>query len=107
MAIPRTQWYIGCSSMNLRHRDYDPRLLAHVQRVLRRAHVPASRRDEARQDFLDHLQADVDRRVAAGVDVERAIAAAITDFGSANDVGGALEASRQSMLPLNRILFDL
>jgi predicted permease len=93
--------------VTLPSRDPDPRLLALVEGVLRRASVPGSKHDEARQDFLDHLQTAIDRRVAAGTEVEAAIAAAIADFGQPNDVGGALEASTQSMMILHRIPYDL
>jgi len=75
----------------------DQRLIAFVERVLERARLPAPARREARDDFLEHLYADVERRIQDGIDRDRAIADAIAEFGRTHDLQRALEAGAEPM----------
>src|SRR4029453_11991601 len=73
-------------------RVVEERLRAFVERVVASARLPAATRDEAREDYLELLRADVDPRIAAGISRDRAIADAIVAFGRPDVVSEALEA---------------
>lgn len=76
----------------------EKRLTDHVEGILRRADIPPDLAQEAREDFLAHLAADVQRRMEAGVLRNEAVDAAIHAFGGEAEVCEALNAVRQEVV---------
>lgn len=72
----------------------EKRLTDFVDGILRRADIPPDLAQEAREDFVAHLAADVQRRMAAGILRNEAVDAAIGAFGEEAEVCEALNVVR-------------
>lgn len=74
------------------------RIERHVDGLLRGLDLPRERVDEARVDFVEHLEFETAARIARGADPEEALEAALERFGRAREVRARL-ASWASAVP--------